>query len=182
MRPSTIKIIDRIVGKPITFLLTVLRYVFPSRRPKGQSAILFLKLVEQGATVLAYSAIEAAIKKAGREKVYFCVFADNRPILDIMDVIPKENVFEIRQSNIFVFFYDIFFLLLKCRSEKIDTTIDMEFFTRAPAILGYLSGARTRVGLHRFTSELPYRGDLMTHRIQYNPYLHISRAYLQLVR
>jgi ADP-heptose:LPS heptosyltransferase len=57
----------------------------------------------------------------------------------------------------------------------------MEFFSRASAILAFLSGARRRVGLHRFTSEMPYRGDLLTHRIQYNPYVHVAVQYHQLV-
>jgi len=181
MSPNTIRIIDKYVGQPICAFLTVLRRVFPTRRQHEPCAILFLKLVEQGATVLAYSAIKNAVDRVGREKVFFCVFQRNRPILDIMDVIPKDNVIEIRQSNIFIFMIDIFKLLLRCRSEKVDTTIDMEFFSRASAILAYLSGARNRVGLHRFKSEFPYRGDLMTHRIQHNPYLHTSQAYLQLV-
>jgi len=181
MSPNTIRIIDKYVGQPICAFLTVLRRVFPTRRQHEPCAILFLKLVEQGATVLAYSAIKNAVDRVGREKVFFCVFQRNRPILDIMDVIPKGNVIEIRQSNIFIFMIDIFKLLLRCRSEKVDTTIDMEFFSRASAILAYLSGARNRVGLHRFKSEFPYRGDLMTHRIQHNPYLHTSQAYLQLV-
>ena len=181
MSPNTIRIIDKYVGQPICAFLTVLRRVFPTRRQHEPRAILFLKLVEQGATVLAYSVIKNAVDRVGREKVFFCVFQRNRPILDIMDVIPMDNVIEIRQSNIFIFMIDIFKLLLRCRTEKIDTTIDMEFFSRASAILAYLSGARNRVGLHRFKSEFPYRGDLMTHRIQHNPYLHTSQAYLQLV-
>ena len=37
------------------------------------------------------------------------------------------------------------------------------------------------MGLHRFTGELPYRGDLMTHRVQFLPHLHISVQYLILV-
>jgi ADP-heptose:LPS heptosyltransferase len=59
--------------------------------------------------------------------------------------------------------------------------VDMEFFARASAILSYLTGAARRVGLHRFTSEAPYRGDLMTHRVHYNPYLHTAKAYHLLV-
>ena len=58
----------------------------------------------------------------------------------------------------------------------------MEFFSRASAVLAYLSGAKSRVGLHRFNSEQPYRGDLLTHRVQYNPYLHTAKAYLLLVK
>ena len=67
------------------------------------------------------------------------------------------------------------------RSHRIDTVIDMEFFSRASAIFAFLTGAASRVGLHRFTGELPYRGDLMTHRVQYLPHLHISLQYLILV-
>ena len=63
----------------------------------------------------------------------------------------------------------------------IDATVDMEFFSRASAILAFLTGAARRAGLHRFTSEGPYRGDLLTHRVQYNPYLHTAAAYYLLV-
>jgi ADP-heptose:LPS heptosyltransferase len=59
--------------------------------------------------------------------------------------------------------------------------IDMEFFSRASAIFAWLTGATTRVGLHRYTGELPYRGNLMTHRVQYNPHLHIATQYSLLV-
>jgi ADP-heptose:LPS heptosyltransferase len=57
----------------------------------------------------------------------------------------------------------------------------MEFFARGSAILSFLTGAKRRAGLHRYTSEAPYRGDLMTHRVQYNPYLHTSKTYNLLV-
>jgi len=57
----------------------------------------------------------------------------------------------------------------------------MEFLSRASAILAYLSGARRRVGLHRFREEGPYRGDLMTHRLAHNPFLHTANAYSLLV-
>jgi len=138
MNPNTIRIIDKYIGRPICFWLTLLRKIFPSRKYDKPKSILFLKLIEQGATVLAYSAIEKAIERVGRERVFFCVFKENRPILDIMDVIPEENVIEIRQSNIFVFAIDVIGLLSRCRSAKVDTTIDMEFFSRASAILAYL--------------------------------------------
>jgi ADP-heptose:LPS heptosyltransferase len=67
------------------------------------------------------------------------------------------------------------------RSQRVDTVIDMEFFSRASAIFAFLSGATTRAGLHRYTGELPYRGNLMTHRVQYLPQIHISQQYAVLV-
>ena len=120
-------------------------------------------------------------KKVGKENVYFCVFEENRFILDILGIVPPENILAIRQSNIFVFLYDTVNVLFKIRALGIDTTIDMEFFSRASAILSYMSGACHRVGLHRFTSEAPYRGNLMTHRVQYNPYIHAAIGFKMLV-
>ena len=54
-------------------------------------------------------------------------------------------------------------------------------FTRFTAMIGYLSGAATRVGFHRFHQEGLYTGDLFTHRVQYNPHLHTWQSLTVLV-
>jgi len=182
MSPNTIRIIDKWMGQPICFVLTCIRYCTPKRRAKEAKSVLFLKLIEQGATVLAYSAIQRAVSMVGKENVYFCVFSDNRPILDILDVVPRKNIFPIRNHSIFLFLWDMLGMFFKVRTLGIGSTVDMEFFSRATAIMAYLSGAKMRVGLHRFNSEQPYRGDLLTHKVQYNPFLHTSKAYLALVK
>lgn len=190
MNPNTIRVIDYWLGRPICFFLTFFRDPTPQKESQPQrirpladkpKKIVFLKFIEQGATVLAYSAIKRAAEIAGRENVFFCVFENNRPILDILAVIPPENIITVREKTFFSFLSSAFSALMKIRKEKIDTVIDMEFFSRASAIFSYLTGAKIRIGLHRFTSELPYRGNLMTHRIQYNPYLHTSLFYCLLV-
>ncbi|MBA4396039.1 MAG: glycosyltransferase family 9 protein [Syntrophus sp. (in: bacteria)] len=186
MKPETIRKIDIGVGKIACLTLTCLRRVLdrinpPDQNPAPVKKILFIKLIEQGATVLAYSAILRAIDKVGRQNVYFCVFEENREILDIIGVLPRENVFVIRNRQFSLFLLDILRSLYRIRRIGIDATIDMEFFARASAILSYLTGAARRVGLHRFTSEAPYRGDIMTHRVHYNPYLHTAKAYHLLV-
>jgi len=180
MNPNTIRTIDYWFGQPICFLLTLFRSPFVSKSEKPKK-IVFLKFIEQGATVLAYSAMKRATELAGKENVYFCVFENNRPILDILEIIPPENIISISDKNIFSFLSSALSALLKIRREKIDTTIDMEFFSRASAIFSFMTSAKTRVGLHRFNSEQPYRGNLMTHRIQYNPYIHTSTFYFSLV-
>jgi len=35
--------------------------------------------------------------------------------------------------------------------------------------------------LHRFTAEAPYRGDLMTHRVLFNPQLHTTEMFQVMV-
>jgi ADP-heptose:LPS heptosyltransferase len=144
--------------------------------------VLFIKLIEQGATVLAYNALHEAIEKYGAQNVYFVVFEENRDILDILRILPVENIFSLRSKNPLTFLGDWQRTLKRVRSLEIDATVDFEFFTRAPAVLAYLTRTPVRVGLHRYNSELPYRGDLMTHRVQYNPYLHISVLYTIMLR
>ena len=186
MKPETIRKIDIGVGKIACFKLTCFRRLIDWLHSSGNCQvpvrkILFIKLIEQGATVLAYSAILRAIEMVGRQNVYFCVFEENREILDIINILPSENVFVIRNRQFSIFLLDILRSLYRIRQIGIDATVDMEFFARASAILSYLTGATRRVGLHRFTSEAPYRGDLMTHRVHYNPYLHTAKAYHLLV-
>lgn len=185
MKPRLIKLLDFYIGKPLCFLFTILlsvQKIFIKKKIRLPKKILFLKLIEQGATVLAYPAIKSAVDKLGIQNVYFCVFTSNRPILDILNVIPPENIIEIQHNNLFTFTKDILKLIVICRKKQIDTVIDMELFSRSSAIISYLTRAKNRIGYHRFTSELPYRGNLMTHRILYNPYLHVSIAYQTLVK
>ena len=182
MRAETIRFLDYWLGVPACRLLTVIRRLGGRRKPGTRpERILFLKFIEQGATVLAQDAIARAARRVGRDNLYFCVFESNRAILDVLDVVPAANILSIRDKQLVTFTIDFVRALLMMRSRRVDTVIDMEFFSRASAIFAFLSGATTRVGLHRFTGELPYRGDLMTHRVQFMPHVHIAQQYTLLV-
>ena len=177
MHASTIRALDYWLGVPATAFLTLLRGLNKSKPSNRPRKILFLKFIEQGATVLAQDAIARATRAVGRENVYFCVFESNRAILDLIGTVPAANVISIRDRQLTAFIVDFLAAASRVRRHGIDTVIDMEFFSRASAIFSFLTGAAIRVGLHRFTGELPYRGNLMTHRIQYLPQLHISLQY-----
>jgi ADP-heptose:LPS heptosyltransferase len=175
------------MGKPLCLFLTCLRKMKRKHeevdgKNRNIRRLLFIKFIEQGATVLAYNALHEAIEKYGRDNVYFAVFEENRDILDILQILPEKNILSLRSKSPFTFLGDWLKTLKRIRRLNIDATIDFEFFTRAPAVFSYLTGAPVRVGLHRFNSELPYRGDLMTHRVQYNPYLHVSVLYTIMLR
>src|SRR5208282_756830 len=72
-------------------------------------------------------------------------------------------------------------VLLAIRRRRFDACVDMEFFVRFSAAISFLTGARNRVGFHVYFGEGPYRGDLLTHRVLYNPHLHTSRSFTSLV-
>lgn len=174
--------IDKWLGRPGCFVLTLLRRVtdrVSSRRGEvtKPKRILFLKLTEMGATVLARSAIERATAMAGQDHVYFLTLEENRPILDILQSIPASNVLTIRRDSLWQFAVDGLKRMWQIRRLRVDATVDFEFFMRATPMIAYLSGAPIRVGLHRFNWEGPYRGDLLTHRLQYNPHIHTAQLY-----
>jgi ADP-heptose:LPS heptosyltransferase len=181
MKVSTMRKVDQWVGVPACAALTLWRkiaqFVRPRPVPSSIRRILFVKPAEQGATVLALPAIQQAIRRVGRENVYFLVFQENRFILDAMDVIPRENVLAISTRGIFRLVRQMLGTLWRLRRLHIDAAIDLEFFARASAVLTYLSGAPIRVGLHAFAGEGPYRGNLMTHRMHFNPHMHISQFF-----
>jgi ADP-heptose:LPS heptosyltransferase len=180
-----LQFIDRWIGMLVCGILSLIRRLsgLPAtgnvaRKP---TRILFVKFAEQGSTVLAYHAIRRAIEMVGRENVYFLVFQENRFILDVMHLIPEQNVVTVGHKNIVDAGFQALRALKRIRELQIDAAIDLEFFSRSSAALTYLSGAGSRVGFHTFFGEGPYRGDLMTHRLLYNPYIHTSQNFQLMV-
>src|SRR5437762_11807377 len=181
----TLQRTDRWVGGPLCAILTLFRKIFEAAGgpgPRQFRRILFVKFAEQGSTVLAYPAILRAIEMVGRENVYFVVFEDNRFILDAMEIIPEGNVITIAKKSLFGLATATLRAVLLVRKIGIDAVVDMEFLTRFSAILTFTTGAKSRVGFHTFFGDGPYRGDLMTHRLLYNPHLHTSQMFEAMVQ
>jgi len=184
MQVNSMRVLDRWVGVPISVVLTCFRKLgdlFLRRADGAPNRIVIIKLVEQGATVIAAPAINRAIEMVGRDNVFFVVFAENRPILDLLGLIPTGNIIEIRGSGLTTIAVDTLRAIFRLRRERVDTAVDFEFFSRFSGVLAYLSGASRRVGFHSYAGEAGYRGDLMTHRVAYNIRLHASEIYCILI-
>ncbi len=77
MQVRSMRFLDRWAGIPISIVLTGVRKLEDLfRRPldKPPTRIVIIKLVEQGATVIAAPAIKRAIEMVGRDNVFFAVF------------------------------------------------------------------------------------------------------------
>jgi ADP-heptose:LPS heptosyltransferase len=175
---------DRWVGIPLCFILTAIRALFAQPLPdcsRPPRSLLVVKLAEQGSTVLAYQALRRAGEIVGPENVYFIAFEDNRFILDALEIIPKQNVITVSVKGLSTFLKSMISAIRRLRRLELDAAVDMEFFSRGSAALSFLSGAKRRVGFHAFFGAGPYRGNLMTHRLLYNPHLHTSQTFLMLV-
>lgn len=180
---SRMRRLDRWLGVPACWLLTLVRRLRDreASAPARPTRVLFVKLAEQGSTVLAAQAIRRATSLVGADRVHVLVFEDNRKILDAMAVIPEGNVITINARSLGGVVASAIRAVRQMRRTGIDTAIDLEFFARSSVVLSYLSGARWRSGFHAYHGEASYRGDLLTHRVSFNPYLHTSQAFDLLV-
>lgn len=162
-------------------LLASVSRTFSQSGDSGRKGLLFVKLAEQGSTVLAGAAIRDAVQKFGRENVYFVVFDENRFILDAHDLIPGDHVLTIDTGSLFKIICSSLQRLTEIRRLRLEALIDLEFFSRATAAFCFLTGIPKRVGFHAYFSEGPWRGNLFTHNPRYNPHIHTSSTFRSLV-
>lgn len=175
------KKMDRWAGIPMCFLLSGIERMIrffssPQKRPIRR--ILLLKPSEMGALILAFPMIKRIKQIYPDAELFFLTFNKNKPILNLLPGIARfENVLTVRDDSFGRFVMDNIRALREVRRLNIDAVIDMEFFSRYTAIFSYLTGARIRCGFHGYNYEGLYRGNLLTHRVQYNPLLHTARSY-----
>src|SRR5262249_359521 len=100
--------------------------------------------------------------------------------VSVIERLPAARVITIDASNLFTLLRDTLRFMGTARASGIDTTINLETFTRYSSILAFLSGARRRVGFHRYSNEGLYTGDLLTHRVAYSAHQHTWRSYMAL--
>jgi ADP-heptose:LPS heptosyltransferase len=184
MNVAALQKADRWLGIPLCFALTCLRGLLGRSVPLASAPLrnlLLVKLAEQGSTVLAYNALRRATELVGRENVYFLTLEENRFILDVLEVLPQANVITVPSGSFAAVLRGGLGVIGRLRRMRFDAAIDMEFFSRGSAAITYLSGAGRRVGFHAFFGGGPYRGNLMTHRLLYNPHLHTSQTFWTLV-
>ena len=128
--------LDRWLGVPLCFALSCHPSVLPAPRATGSvRSILFIKLAEQGSTVLAHRALQEAVRRVGREHVYMAVFEDNRFILDALGVIPPENVITVQSDSFVSLLRTVLPAIARLRRLRLDAAIDLEFFARSSALL-----------------------------------------------
>ncbi|MDH4233651.1 MAG: glycosyltransferase family 9 protein [Gallionella sp.] len=188
--------VDRYAGIPICALLSLLDRVFVMAAAGGVKAatrggeaavsapprkILIILLSEMGSLVLAHPMFARLKQKYPEASIHVLLFAKNREVLDLLGVVPGENVLTLDDGSLGGLVKDSIKAIRTLRSLKIDAVIDCELFARVSSIFSYLSGARLRVGFHRYNQEGLYRGSFINRPVLYNPYRHLSHQFLTMV-
>jgi len=187
MTSDTMRAIDRLLGPPVCFLVGLVFRFVRIFRPHADgpvrqaAAILLVKPAEMGSTVLTYPALLKARSYWPDCRFYFLVFAENRAAVELLDLVRKEDILTIRSDTFLHFAVDAVGCILRLRSLKLDIAIDLEFFSRAAALLTACSGARSSAGFERYTMEGLYKGHFVTHPVQYNAHIHTAASFITLV-
>lgn len=173
--------LDRYAGVPLCALFSLLHRLHrpapPAERPRR---ILVILLSEMGSLVLAHGMFERLKQAYPGASIHALVFAKNREVLDLLELIPVENVLTISDRSLRQFTADTVSVVRALRALAFDVVIDCELFARVSSILSFLSGAAIRVGFFRHTQEGLYRGTFINRRVMYNPYLHLSQQFVGL--
>ncbi len=182
---DTMRTIDRWVGVPLCALVSPFVMLIDWIRnalggvPQSPRKLLFIELSEMGSAIIVDPAMREA--KARGAELFFLIFKSNQASLTLLNTIKPENVFTIDASGVGSLVGDTLRFLLEARRRKIDTVIDLELFSRFTALLTGLCGARRRVGYHIFHGEGLWRGTMLTHKVHYNPHMHIAKNFISLI-
>lgn len=183
MKVDTMRHIDYYVGVPLCFLGSIfykIVKIFSRQTKKTPKNVLFIELSEMGSAILVDPAMRKLQKEAGVD-LHFAIFKKNKPSLDLLGTVPQENIYTIREDSLPSFIMDTFKFLWWTRKRKIDAVIDLELFSRFTALLTGFSGAPYKVGFHAYFNEGLYRGDFLSHKVAYNPHIHIAKNFVALV-
>ncbi len=185
MNVDIMRKVDYFAGLPLCFAGTVARRLFSLLSSRESDSpprnILLIELSEMGSTILADPAMQI-LKRDLKANLFFAIFKKNRPSLGLLNTVPEENIFTIDDSSLLGLASDAVTFLFWTRRNRIDTVIDMELFSRFTALLAGFAGARRTVGFHAFHNEGLYRGDFLTHKVAYNPHLHMSKNFIALAK
>jgi ADP-heptose:LPS heptosyltransferase len=183
MKVDTMRHIDYYIGVPLCFLSSLCQKIVKlliKHDKKAPKNVLFIELSEMGSAIL----VDPAMRKLQREadvNLHFAIFKKNKPSLDLLSTVPQENIYTIREDNFLSLALDGIKFFYWTRKRKIDAVIDLELFSRVTALLTGFSGASYKVGFHAYFNEGLYRGDFLSHKVAYNPHIHIAKNFIALV-
>jgi len=183
MKVDTMRQIDYYIGVPLCFLGSIFQQLVRlliKNDMKPPKNVLFIELSEMGSSVLVDPAMRKLKKETGAD-LYFAIFQKNKPSLDLLGTVPNENIYTIREHNLFAFAMDTFKFILWTRKRKIDAVIDLELFSRFTALLAGFSGAPYKIGFYAYYNEGLYRGNFLSHKVAYNPHIHIAKNFIALI-
>lgn len=178
--------VDKYAGVPLCALFTawdwcIRKVGLRRKRAAEPKRLLVILLSEMGSLVLAEPMFQRIKSRYPGAELHVMLFAKNREVLDLLNVVQQQHVITLNDSNLKDFASDLWEALQKMRTLRFDVVIDCELFARVSSLIAYMSGAPVLVGFEPHTQEGLYRGGYLTNPVMYNPYRHLSHQLLTMV-
>jgi len=139
--------------------------------------VLVVKFFGIGSLVLATPFLRATRQHFPNAEVHLLTLSSNREITDMISELDHVHFVNLG-GNIFAAIGAFMACLISTFRGRYDVLIDMEFYTRASAVVALASWAPIRVGFH---SRGVYRGNIQSHRVPFNAYWHVTKNFLSLL-
>ena len=140
--------------------------------PDKVRKILCQKYLGMGSILNAIPLMKGLRKQYPNAKIIFITTKSNRKIIPLCNM--ADEVLFVNFDSFSLFIKDVVKNLFYLMREGIDISIDLEFFAKFSMLVSILSMSKVRVGLYH--NKIRPEG-ILTHKIYYNPYKHISEIY-----
>lgn len=177
-----IRILDKYIGSFLCLLFSIINLFIKSKNGADRKKILFVELFEMGASIMAYPSLQYIKKHTDNPQIMCLCTKKVRESWELLEIVPKENIFSINDRNLFTFIKSFFKNISLLRKERIDLVIDLELFMRIPAVISFLIGAKEKAGFFKYEMEGLYRGNFYDYKCAFNQNCHISKNFLALTK
>jgi ADP-heptose:LPS heptosyltransferase len=177
-----LRFLDRFIGSTICRLFSVLNKIKIKKQPEPIKNILLMELFEMGAATMIYPSVVYIKSKIKNANIYVLTLKSMKQSWELLDMVPRENIYVLDDSNMFSFYASILSAMVELRRKNIDLVIDYELFMRIPAILSFLIKSKLRAGFDRYEFEGLYRGDYYDTKCMFNQNYHVAKNFLALTK
>lgn len=176
---KTLQLVERFFGGAVCSLLGVFTPLLPSAGPAPEHVrrVVLVKFWGIGSIVLATPLFLKARQVFPKAEIVLLTLAANRGVVKMIPGVDRVELVDLGGSlgSAVVSF-------LRClawvRRQRPDVLLDLEFYTKASAVLSFFSGAGHRVGYH---SPGVWRGGIHNEPVAFNVYRHVASNFLNLL-
>jgi len=177
---ASLQYIEKVFGSIVCGLLHLPAQFIP--KPKNSATndvrkLLVVKFFGIGSLVLSTPFLRATRQHFPKAEIHLLTLSSNREISAMIPDIDRVHFVDLG-GNIFAAIGAFLACLISTFRGRYDVLIDLEFYTRASAVVSLASWAPVRVGFH---SRGVYRGNISSHRVPFNAYWHVTKNFLSLL-
>ncbi len=180
MSLASLQHVEKLFGNMVCAVLHGPAKLIPkpqNMNPDHVKKVLIVKFFGIGSLVLATPFFRAAKNRFPNAEIHLLTLSSNRAVMDMIDEIDQSHYVDLG-GNVGAAIVAFMKTMWRAFKGRYDVLIDMEFYTRASAIVALASWAPVRIGYH---APGIYRGGLHSHRIPFNSYWHVKRNFLSLL-